>query len=70
MYRIYFVMGTDPFFMDRRSRSRSSLFYYAILFPILILNSLPDTFPIPIRILSFVPDPEPDPDPDHDILYI
>ena len=40
------------------------LFSYAILFPIPILNSLPDPFPIPI--LSFLPKH----DPDHDIIYI
>ena len=36
------------------------------LFPIPILTTLPDPFPIPIPILSFLPDP----DPDHDIIYI
>ena len=49
------MMGTDPFFGST----------------IPILHSLPDHMPIPIPILSFLPDPDPDwiTDPAHHCSY-
>ena len=43
-------MGTDPFILDRRSRS--SIYSHAILFP--ILHSLLDPFPIPILFIDLI----------------
>ena len=46
------------------------LLSYEILFPIPILHSLPDPFPITIQILNFLSDPDQDPAGYHDIIYI
>ena len=62
-------MGSDPVFPGSAIPIPIIyLFYYAIIFPIPILNSLSDPFPIPIPIpiLSVLDDP----DPYHDIIYI
>ena len=60
---IYTEMGNDPFFPGSVIPIRILyLFSYAILFPIPLLNSLPD--PIQITIRSVLTDP------DHDIIYI